>query len=144
MTVLTARAPPLKPPRIALLCAAALLLLLLLAAPPATPAPLLRGAPPACVELGPTFWSLGVAVMTDKVTQDPALMFWGTSHNYQYAYEKYLRKLRCMEEGTVQLLEIGLGCGMSYPEGHSIPLWLALLPRVTINVFEYDAPCARA
>jgi hypothetical protein len=125
----------------ALVCAALLILAVTPEYGSAARLPL-RGAARPCSESGPSFWSLGVAVMTDKVSQDPALMFWGTSHSYQAAYEKYLRKLRCVEGAS--LMEIGLGCGMSYPEGHSIPLWLALLPRATINVFEYDEKCARA
>jgi len=98
----------------------------------------------------PSFWSLGVTVETDKVTLSPAMI--PLSHAYQFAYERYLRPRRCE---ALSLLEIGLGCGMPYKdqatgayarttEGHSMPLWLAFLPRANVTVFEYSADCARA
>ena len=78
--------------------------------------------------------------MTDKVTLPSG------GHTYQFAYERYLRPRRC---DALQMLEIGLGCGMWYggsggrvAEGHSVPLWLAFLPRATLNVFEFQAECA--
>ena len=97
----------------------------------------------------PSFWALGVAVATDKVTLPETAI--GMSHTYQFAYERYIRPRRCE---ALAMLEIGLGCGMPYrssggpstwaatPEGHSVPLWLAFLPRATLNIFEYKADCA--
>jgi hypothetical protein len=114
-------------------------------------APRSPGDTPTCaVAAAPSFWSLGVTVGTDKVTLPPQII--PQSHSYQFAYERYLRPRRCDE---LAFLEIGLGCGMPYKdgssgayarttEGHSIPLWLAYLPRARINVFEYSADCAHA
>ena len=101
-----------------------------------------KGCDPAAA---PPFWALGVTVVTDKVTLPPTSLQW--SHTYQFAYERYLRPRRCE---PLRLLEIGLGCGMPYnaggpvAEGHSIPLWLAFLPRANISIFEYKADAARA
>jgi hypothetical protein len=39
------------------------------------------------------------------------------------------------------VLEIGLGCGISYGAGHSVPLWLSYLPSATISIFEFGYPC---
>jgi hypothetical protein len=114
-------------------------------------APPSRGADAGCSPAAaPSFWSLGVTVETDKVTLSPAMI--PLSHAYQFAYERYLRPRRCE---ALSLLEIGLGCGMPYKdqatgayarttEGHSMPLWLAFLPRANVTVFEYSADCARA
>jgi hypothetical protein len=97
----------------------------------------------------PPFWTLGVAVVTDKVTMSPASI--SMSHAYQFAYERYLRPRRCEK---LDVLEIGLGCGMPYKDeggvevpkylqaGHSIPIWLAFLPRAKVNIFEYGKDCA--
>ena len=101
----------------------------------------LRGADDAGCSpaAAPSFWSLGVTVKTDKVPLPAGSVPY--VHAYQFAYERYLRPRRCEK---MSLLEIGLGCGMLYNEGHSIPLWLAFLPRTEISVFEYAADCARA
>ena len=92
----------------------------------------------------PSFWSLAVGVGTDKVGL-PSGIWPSDMHNYQWAYEKYLRPRRCE---SLKLLEIGLGCNMPYTkshgaaEGRSIQLWLAFLPRASISVFEFDKACA--
>jgi hypothetical protein len=85
-----------------------------------------------------------VGVGTDKVGLPPGI--WpAASHNYQWAYEKYLRSKRCDE---LKLLEIGLGCNMPYSqshgsaEGRSIQLWLVFLPKASIGVFEFEKECA--
>lgn len=99
----------------------------------------------------PSFWAMGIAVVTDKVTVSGATAI-SMSHSYQFAYERYLRPRRCEK---LDVLEIGLGCGMPYKDesgrevpsymqaGHSVPLWLAFLPRATLNMFEYSEKCAR-
>jgi hypothetical protein len=83
---------------------------------------------------------LAIGVGTDKVGLPPGI--WpAATHNYQWAYEKYLRPRRCE---ALKLLEIGLGCNMPYSkshgvaEGRSIQLWLGFLPKASIGVFEYD------
>lgn len=76
------------------------------------------------MELPPGIWSTELAV-----------------HNYQLAYEKYLRPKRCE---PLKLMEMGLGCKMPYSqshgsaEGRSIRLWLRFLPKAYISLFEYD------
>jgi hypothetical protein len=81
------------------------------------------------VELPPGIWPAELAV-----------------HNYQWAYEKYLRPKRCE---PLKLMEMGLGCKMPYShshgstEGRSIRLWLSFLPKASISVFEYDEACAK-
>lgn len=118
----------------------------------APPAPrFMMGDDAGCAALAaPPFWELGVAVATDKVTQPETTI--GMSHAYQFAYERYMRPRRCE---PLSVLEIGLGCGMPYfgsdgkqvpakVAGHSVPLWLAFLPRAIINTFEFSEKCARA
>jgi hypothetical protein len=94
----------------------------------------------------PSFWSLGVAVGSDKVTLPPGIypQTLGT-HSYQWAYERYLRPRRCEK---MKVLEIGLGCNMPYSqthgsvEGRSVQLWLSFLPKSSIGIFEFDKVCA--
>ena len=95
----------------------------------------------------PSFWAMGVAVSTDKVTLPESHI--AMSHTYQFPYERWLRPIRCK---PLKFMEIGLGCGMPYrganggyaatTEGHSMPLWMAFLPHANITVIEYDANCA--
>lgn len=95
----------------------------------------------------PSFWGMGITVSTDKVTLPDSHI--RQSHTYQFAYEHWLRPIRCQ---PLKFLEIGLGCGMPYlginggyastTEGHSIPLWLSFLPHSNITVIEYDGKCA--
>ncbi len=41
------------------------------------------------------------------------------------------------------MLEIGLGCGMSYGPGGSIPVWKDFFGnKLTLHMVEYDATCA--
>ena len=66
---------------------------------------------------------------TDKV--DP--------HHYWFMYEKYLEPLR---NKKIKMLEIGLGCDMSYGPGKSYYTWLEFFPNVELYYMEYDAKCA--
>ena len=79
-----------------------------------------------------SFFDIGMKYKTDKVTV----------HRYYTFYEKYVRKYI----GTdVILLEIGLGCDVSYGPGASAYLWRDYLgPRARIHFLEYDEKCARA
>ena len=95
----------------------------------------------------PSFWGMGITVSTDKVTLPESHI--RQSHTYQFAYEHWLRPIRCQ---PLKFLEIGLGCGMPYmgmnggyasvTEGHSVPLWLSFMPHANITVIEYDGKCA--
>lgn len=55
-------------------------------------------------------------------------------------YEKYLPALR---DKPIKMLEIGLGCDMSYGPGASYHLWLEYFPHVDLYFIEYDAKCAK-
>jgi hypothetical protein len=78
----------------------------------------------------PSFFSIASTTSTDKTKHKP--------HHYEIAYQSFLAPLRCNE---MSFLEIGLGCGMQYGAGHSVPLWSKYLPLATISLFEWDYPC---
>jgi hypothetical protein len=61
--------------------------------------------------------------------------------NYEYVYGQLLSHIRFNSE--LNFLEIGLGCGMPYGPGKSIPVWREYLPNARISMFEYDERCAR-
>ncbi|CAF1181467.1 unnamed protein product [Didymodactylos carnosus] len=63
----------------------------------------------------------------------------GLVHHYTRFYERYFRAYR----GTnVKLLEIGLGCGMSWGVGVSAAMWREYFgPKATIHFLEYDKTC---
>jgi hypothetical protein len=54
-------------------------------------------------------------------------------------YSKYLEPLR---DRPLKMLEIGLGCDMSYGPGASYHTWLEYFPHVDLYYIEYDAACA--
>jgi len=62
-------------------------------------------------------------------------------HNYEYVYGQLLGPMRFNSE--LNFLEIGLGCGMPYGPGKSIPVWQEYLPNALISILEYDETCAR-
>ena len=66
---------------------------------------------------------------TDKVT----------THHYEYMYGQILGPLRMKR---LNFLEIGLGCGMPYGPGKSIPLWKEFMPNANISILEYNEKCA--
>lgn len=84
----------------------------------------------SCETNVPTFLSIASTTLTDKTKHKP--------HHYEIAYQSFLAPLRC---NKMSFLEIGLGCGMQYGPGHSVPLWTKYLPRSTISLFEWDYPC---
>ena len=81
-----------------------------------------------CIPGEPTFFAAS-RNETDKVTV----------HHYQHAYQAHVAPRRCAIES---FLEIGLGCGMSYGAGKSVPLWLSYLPRAKVSLLEYSLGCA--
>ncbi|PNS15198.1 hypothetical protein CAC42_8199 [Sphaceloma murrayae] len=76
-----------------------------------------------------SFYDIALKHGTDKVTD----------HSYQDMYEKYLPGLRLQ---PLKMLEIGLGCDMSYGPGASYYTWLEYFPHVDLYFIEYDAKCA--
>ena len=67
---------------------------------------------------------------TDKVT----------THHYEYVYGQIVGPIRYEK---INFLEIGLGCGMGYGPGKSIPVWKEFMPNATISILEYNEACAR-
>jgi hypothetical protein len=74
-------------------------------------------------------------VMAQKAGTDKVI-----DHQYQHAYETYLPKYR---HKPIKMLEIGLGCEMTYGPGKSANLWTAYFddPRTEIYFLEYNKPC---
>ena len=77
-----------------------------------------------------TFKQIALKHGTDKVG----------SHNYEYVYGQLLGPIRFDQ---MNFLEIGLGCGMPYGPGRSIPVWKEFLPNAIVSVLEYNEKCAR-
>lgn len=75
------------------------------------------------------FYCAALKAGTDKIV----------THHYQYIYSLYLQHLQSQR---MQLLEIGLGCGMGYGPGRSLQLWKDVIPSATVSFLEYDAECA--
>lgn len=63
-----------------------------------------------------TFYDLAAESGTDKVSTEAA----PSGHNYQFAYDHYLPKLRHF---PLRFLEIGLGCDLEYGPGRSLDVW---------------------
>ncbi|PMD60376.1 uncharacterized protein K444DRAFT_629346 [Hyaloscypha bicolor E] len=78
----------------------------------------------------PSFLEIATKWGTDKVTV----------HHYNYMYEKYLEPIR---DKSLKMLEIGLGCDMSYGPGKSYYTWQEFLPNVDLYYIEYDKECVR-
>lgn len=99
--------------------------------PQAQPAPAVLGNPLAVIaDQENEFKKICDKHETDKVT----------THRYHPIYEKYLRYFR---SSPVRMLEIGLGCGMSYGPGHSIGVWKDYFPQISsLYIVEYDGGCA--
>lgn len=83
-----------------------------------------------CVAERPSFAEVAALFPTDKTQHAP--------HHYEFAYQALVAPRRC---SAASMLEIGLGCGMGYGPGHSVPLWLRYMPAATISIFEFDYPC---
>jgi hypothetical protein len=63
------------------------------------------------------------------------------AHRYQFVYSMMAMHLR---DRHVRVLEIGLGCGMYYGPGVSIPFWKKFFgATLELEVLEYDEPCAK-
>ena len=52
---------------------------------------------------------------------------------------KYVGPIR---HKNINLLEIGLGCGMPFGVGKSLSLWKDYIPNVKLTYIEYDGECA--
>ncbi|KAL3418757.1 hard-surface induced protein [Phlyctema vagabunda] len=89
------------------------------------------GSTTASTSTRPSFYEIAMKHGTDKVRP----------HNYQYMYEPRLAPMR---DQKLKMLEIGLGCDMSYGPGASYYTWLEYFPNVDLYYIEYDAACAAA
>ena len=69
-------------------------------------------------------------------------------HKYGTLYEEVLSPIRARAKATgaaVRLLEIGLGCGMTYGEGAGPLLWRAYFEAgLELTILEFAAECAEA
>ncbi|ETS77813.1 hypothetical protein PFICI_09875 [Pestalotiopsis fici W106-1] len=77
----------------------------------------------------PSFYEIALKYGTDKVTD----------HQYWFMYDKHFPAIRHQK---LKMLEIGLGCDMSYGPGKSYYTWLEYFPNVELYYMEYDAECA--
>lgn len=93
----------------------------------------LHGDQQCCRPETPSFVDIANRHTTDKVT----------THRYGPAYTRYVAPLRCRSD--LRFLEIGLGCGMPYGEGHSLTLWMEYFPHAEAIVeMEFQADCLSA
>lgn len=69
-----------------------------------------------------------------------------TTHDYGAFYTRHLHQFRTSSQ-PLNILEIGLGCGMPYGPGVSIPFWLHpdLFPKASVKLFimEVDRICVQ-
>ena len=77
-----------------------------------------------------TFKKIALKHGTDKVT----------THHYEYVYGQIVGPIRFEK---INFLEIGLGCGMGYGPGKSIPVWKEFMPNATMSILEYNGACAK-
>ncbi|POS75632.1 hard-surface induced protein 5 [Diaporthe helianthi] len=83
-------------------------------------------SPSSSEEPLPSFFEIAKAQGTDKVGP----------HHYEDMYEVYFPSIR---HKKLKMLEIGLGCDMSYGPGASYYTWLEYFPNVELYFMEYDA-----
>jgi len=91
-------------------------------------------------QTGPRFFREAVFALgkpvSDKVTH----------HGYEMMYGTFLLPAihaACMSSQPFRLLEIGLGCGMTYGAGESVKIWRHFLgfPKAEVWEAEYDVEC---
>jgi ABC-type glycerol-3-phosphate transport system substrate-binding protein len=87
----------------------------------------------AALRVHGSFYQLGVRHETDKVV----------GHKYGLLYDSIMPQFRL--EKHVRLLEIGLGCGMPYGEGHSAIVWRKYFGTTDLDLWvaEYNEQCGR-
>eukprot|EP00493_Phyllostaurus_siculus_P002615 UN02628 len=59
-------------------------------------------------------------------------------HRYHQLYEKYLPQFKRLD---FTMLEIGLGCRMSYGPGASCNVWKEYFPSAEVHMLEFDFEC---
>lgn len=96
-----------------------------------------REAAPQCH--GPTFHRLAFDAGSDKASSSKMTSM--KPHKYELAYDTLLPRFRCT---ATRMAEIGLGCGMPYGAGHSVPIWLKYFkhPDFHFTEMEFQAQCA--
>jgi len=78
-----------------------------------------------------TFWKLAHRAGTDKIDH---------SHNYSLLYHRHLDNSN-FKRTRGMMLEIGLGCGMTYGAGGSAKIWPHLFPNASVHFIEIDKAC---
>ena len=63
-----------------------------------------------------------------------------TAHEYEVMYGEHLMPYY-YKHPRMKMLEIGLGCTMTYGAGGSVKLWKKLFPRMDLWEAEYDTAC---
>ena len=63
-----------------------------------------------------------------------------TAHEYEVMYGEHLMPYY-YKHPEMKMLEIGLGCTMTYGAGGSVKLWKKLFPRMDLWEAEYDTAC---
>lgn len=75
---------------------------------------------------------------TITITVSPFKFFLVPNLTGSTVYEKYLEPIR---DKPLKMLEIGLGCDMTYGPGKSYYTWLEFLPNVDMYYIEYNKEC---
>lgn len=81
----------------------------------------------------------GFDPFTDKIGNSQGN---GEGHRYHNMYGNFLLPLAASKP-TFKLLEIGMGCNMSYGPGASVKLWKELFPDAELWEAEYNAKCVK-
>eukprot|EP00760_Papus_ankaliazontas_P002361 PhM_4_TR10962/c1_g2_i1/m.85518 len=77
-------------------------------------------------------WARGGHFMRYSHMQDKV-----TNHKYQYLYAKYLDPVRASGQ-HIKMLEIGIGCDMTYGPGWSYALWSHYLPNLELYMVDWS------
>lgn len=85
-------------------------------------------------------WTTDVKEVNELATSLPQVSDKFTTHSYQTMYGTFLGPLSKVNQKP-KLLEIGLGCDMTYGPGASVKLWRKLFPEANLWEADYDATC---
>lgn len=84
----------------------------------------------------------GIAVFKNAANSTKPVTDKITTHTYQTMYGKFLLPYY-HQNPKMKMLEIGLGCDMSYGPGASVALYKLLFPEAELWEAEYSAECVR-